>query len=419
MPHDKDQTHWHEPAGAKKAGFGEFRKQPTPYDAFMQSEGIPVFRDIGIGKVQNLPLMPWKRTGGRGHFIQLYGTETKWGCFVVEVPPRGALHPQKHMYEEIYLVVEGRGTTEVWQEGDTKKHVFEWQAGSMFSIPLNAWFRIVNAGSGSALLLAGNTAPNVLNMLNNVDAVFANDFIFRERFAGADILGADDFFKARDEIEPDPVRGLAMRRTNFIPDVVNCDLPLDNRRSLGWRRVEPFMTGNCFYFWIGQHENGRYSKAHAHTSAAVLICLKGKGYTYSWPERIGERPWERGHAKEVQRLDYEPVGLVTAAPGGARWYHQHFSSGSEPLRLTAWFGPHNPGRDPGAPGAKHTDYTAIDVNEGGTAIPYWMEDPYLRTEYEATLRANGVENRMDPGWYDKPSGGSKGEVVASRADARE
>jgi len=127
MPHDKDQTHWHEPSGNKKAGFGEFRKQPTPYDAFMESEGLPVFRDIGISKVQNLPLAPWKRTGGRGHFIQLLGTETKWGCFVVEVPPEGALHPQKHMYEEIYLVVEGRGTTEVWQEGDVKKHVFEWQ----------------------------------------------------------------------------------------------------------------------------------------------------------------------------------------------------------------------------------------------------------------------------------------------------
>ena len=219
----------------------------------------------------------------QGHFIQLFGTETKSGGFVVEVPPAGARHAQKHIYEEIYLVVEGRGSTEVWQEGDTKKHVFEWQAGSMFSIPMNAWFRIVNATSGGALLLAGNTAPNVLNMLNNEDAVFNNDFIFRDRFNGA-----DDFFKARDEIEPDPVRGLAMRRTNFIPDVVNCELPLDNRRSLGWRRVEPFMTNNCFYFWTGQHENGRYSKAHAHTSAAVLICLKGKGYTYSWPERIGD-----------------------------------------------------------------------------------------------------------------------------------
>ena len=406
MPHDKDLTHWHEPSGNKKAGFGTFKKQPTPYDAFMESEGIPVFRDIGISKVQNLPLFPWKRTGGKGHYIQLLGTETKWGCFVVEVPPAGALHAQKHMYEEIYLVVEGRGTTEVWQEGDTKKHVFEWQKGSMFSIPMNAWFRIVNATSGGALLLAGNTAPNVLNMINNVDAVFNNPYVFRDRFNGA-----DDFFKPKDDIEPDPVRGLAMRRTNFIPDVMNCELPLDNRRSPGWRRVEPFMTNNQFYFWIGQHEQGRYSTAHAHTSAAILICLKGKGYTYTWPERSGETPWQDGKAEQVRRVDYEPVGLVTAAPGGARWYHQHFSAGPEPLRLTAWFGPHNPGRDPGAPGSKHVDYTAMSITEGGTSIPYWMEDPHLRAEYEADLKANGIASRMDPKLYEKPEG-----VEAKKSD---
>ena len=341
MPHDKDQTHWHEPSGQRKAGFGEFRKQPTPYDAFMEAEGIPVYRGLGLRRVHDLPLVPWKRKGGRGHFIQLYGTETKWGCYVVEVPPGGALNAEKHLYEEIFLVVEGRGTTEVWQEGDTKKHVFEWQKGSMFSIPINAWYRLVNATSGGALLIAGTTAPNVIDMLQNVDAVFNNPFVFRERFSGA-----DDFYAARDDIEPDPVRGLAMRRTNLVPDAIDCDLPLDNRRSVGWRRVEPFMTGNCFYFWIGQHELGRYSKAHAHTSAAVLICLKGEGYTYTWPERLGTTPWQDGHADKVQRLDYEPFGMVTAAPGGARWYHQHFSVGSEPFRLTAWFGPHNPGRDP-------------------------------------------------------------------------
>src|SRR5260221_6244078 len=70
MPHEKDQTHWHEPTGTRKAGFGEFKKQPTPYDAFMESEGIPVFRGIGIRKVQDLPLAPWKRTGGLGPYIQ-------------------------------------------------------------------------------------------------------------------------------------------------------------------------------------------------------------------------------------------------------------------------------------------------------------------------------------------------------------
>ena len=146
------------------------------------------------------------------------------------------------------------------------------------------WHRIVNASSAPALLLGGTTAPNLLNLINNVDVLFNCPYEFRDRFSGA-----DDFYKYKDDIEPDPVRGLAMRRTNFVPDIVNCDLPLDNRRSPGWRRVEPFMTGNTFYLWIGQHENGRYSKAHAHTSAAVLICLKGKGYTYTWPERSASR----------------------------------------------------------------------------------------------------------------------------------
>ena len=39
--------------------------------------------------------------------------------------------------------------------------------------------------------------------------------------------------------------------------------------------------------------------------------------------------------------------------------------------------------------------------EGGSAIPYWMEDPYIRAEYTDILRREGVENRMDPQFYDK------------------
>ncbi len=52
MPHDvpgkHDGVHWHEPSGSKRAGFGEFKKQPTPYDAFMEAEGIPCFRGNGV-----------------------------------------------------------------------------------------------------------------------------------------------------------------------------------------------------------------------------------------------------------------------------------------------------------------------------------------------------------------------------------
>ena len=35
------------------------------------------------------------------------------------------------------------------------------------------------------------------------------------------------------------------------------------------------------------------------------ICLKGKGYTYTWPDRLGTTPWQDGKADEVLRQDYE------------------------------------------------------------------------------------------------------------------
>jgi hypothetical protein len=60
-----------------------------------------------------------------------------------------------------------------------------------------------------------------MNLFDNTDYVFNCPYMFRERFSGG-----EDYFKPREEIEPDPVRGLAMRRTNLIPDVVRCELPL-------------------------------------------------------------------------------------------------------------------------------------------------------------------------------------------------
>ena len=55
------------------------------------------------------------------------------------------------------------------------------------------------------------------------------------------------------------------------------------------------------------------------------------------------------------------------------------------------------------PGEKDTDEGAIDVTEGGTAIPYWLEDPFLRREYEETLRKEGVASQMDPALYVAPA----------------
>src|SRR5437588_738854 len=304
--HDVTSEHWHEPEGRKNAGYGAWKRPNTPYDDFMEAQGIPIFRGIGVKRVQDMPLKRWNRMGGNGTFIQLYGTEGKWGCYVIEVPGAGALNPERHMYEEIMVVVEGRGTTEIWTDDQKKPHTFEWQRGSMFSIPLNCWHRIVNAASSPALILVPST--------------------------------------------------------------------------------------------------GRYSKAHAHMSSAVLVCLKGKGYTYTWPRTDGMTPWKDGKTQNIYRQDYEPVGIVTAAPYGGDWFHAHFGISKEPLRLIGWYGPNNHRKDKaGVPGEKDTDEGAIDVTEGGTAIPYWLEDPFLRREYEETLGKEGVKSQMADELYRAPA----------------
>lgn len=402
MPHDLPEEHlhpWTEPTdNKKKSGLGTFKRPKLPYDLWMESQEIPVFRGLGVQRCQDLPLEPWKLYGGKGSFIQLWGTEGLWGSFVLEVPGAGATNPVKHLYEQQFLVIEGRGTTEVWEDGlESKKHIFEWQPGSMFAIPLNARYRLINASSQPAKLLGGSLAPQAFNTYRNKDFIFDCPFAFRDRFDP----NSEDYFKPNDDIYADPVRGLAMKQTNVLPDVINCELPLDNRRSPGYRRIEPHMASNRFYLWIGQHETGRYSKAHYHGSAAVLICVKGKGYTYTWPKELGTTPWQDGKADKVLRQDYEPVGMVSAAPMSGDWFHQHFGVSAEPLRLTAWFGPNNArGRRPGVPGAKQKDVGAIDIRAGGNAIPYDMEDPFLREEYEATLAENGAKSRMEPELYD-------------------
>ena len=313
-------THWHEPTGSKRAGFGKFGRPKTPYDLFMESEGIPIFRDIGVSKVQNLPLAPWKRLGGRGTYIQLYGTEGKWGCYVVEVPGAGALNPEKHLYEEIYLrrrrPRHHRGLARRRQQAP-RVRMAEGLA------VLDSGQRHGTASSTPArrrrCCSAGTTAPNVMNLINNVDAIFNSPYQFRDRFSGA-----DDFYKYKDDIEPDPVRGLAMRRTNFIPDIVNCDLPLDNRRSPGYRRVEPFMTGNTLLSLDRPaRERPLFQGARAHLGGGADL-PQGQGLHLHLAGALGVTPWKDGHADEVKRVDYEPVGMVSAAPGGARWYPPAF-----------------------------------------------------------------------------------------------
>ncbi len=383
-----------EPSEGEWAGAKRYSRTATAYERLMEQEGIPLYRGIGARDVRELALAAWERTGGRGAFLQPDGTDGVSGHYVVEIPAREALKPERHLYEELYLVIEGHGAAEVWQEGSARKHIFEWQPGSLFSPPANAWHRLYNTTGEPALLMGATTAPHLINIFQNYRFIFENPFAFSDRYADN-----EDFFKPKDDILASPDSQRAELRTNFIADVARMYLPLDNQRSPGYRRVAPKMGGNATWnsTFLAEHGSGRYSKAHAHASGAVLICLGGRGYTYTWPTSLGTQPWATGKGDEVRRQDYVPGGLVSAAPGGGDWFHQHFGVGKEPLRILALI---TTGLRPGQ-GAAGEEIVSrnLDLQEGGQSIAYRDEDPHIRQEYETELEKEGVEFRMPAAVY--------------------
>jgi hypothetical protein len=54
---------------------------------------------------------------------------------------------------------------------------------------------------------------------------------------------------------------------------------------------------------------------------------------------------------------------------------------------------------PGVPGEAMADVWAMDIDKGGKAVPYHLEDPYIRKEYEETLAKEGVPSRMEDKLY--------------------
>jgi hypothetical protein len=184
-----------------------------------------------------------------------------------------------------------------------------------------------------------------------------------------------------------------------LPDIVNCELPLDNHRAPGFRRIEPRMGGRFFMF-IGEYPAGRYSTAHYHESGAALLCVKGGGYTFNWPVAEGPRPWANGRADTVETIEYAAGGIVSAAPGGGNWFHQHFGASRTPMRTLAFIG--------GLPGqmlygtsrgGRTVPHMNDTLENGGNSISYRHEDPFIKKEYARRLAALGVPLDMPDRLY--------------------
>ena len=62
------------------------------------------------------------------------------------------------------------------------RRTVQWKAGAVIGPPLNTWRQHRNRGAAPARLLAISNAPVVIDLFHNLDFVFNNDYVFRDRY---------------------------------------------------------------------------------------------------------------------------------------------------------------------------------------------------------------------------------------------
>ena len=344
----------------------KIRKVNT-YEEWLKQEGIPVVRDYSVKDLLQVPLVPWKRKGGKGAFINLVGSEQQIDSYLCEIPPGGSLKPQRHLYEEVILILDGRGATTIWAPGG-RKHTFEWQRGSLFSPPLNVWHQHFNGqGDRPARYLGVTLAPITMNLFHDIDFVFNTDYLFKGRYNGQ-----EDFFSSKGKKYAERVW-----ESNFIPDVFLFVLKEHfKERGAGGTNINFEMSADIMNPHISEFPVGTYKKAHRHGPGAHIVILNGAGYSMIWPEG-GERI----------KIDWQQHSLF-APPD--RWFHQHFNTGAEPARYLAV----KAGGAGKYEGIRKHYKTTTSISEGGDQIEYNEEDPEIRTLYKQELAKAGASWKM-------------------------
>ena len=149
----------------------------SPYEQWKEAEGLPTYRGLFVKNLYDLELSPWKSSGeGSAAFLNLEGTGGFNDSYVAEIPAGKSLKAHRHLFEETIYILKGQGATSVWIDPN-RKETFEWQEGSYFSIPMNAWHEHHNAsGLDSARYIAMTSAPRVIDTFNNYEFVFENPF---------------------------------------------------------------------------------------------------------------------------------------------------------------------------------------------------------------------------------------------------
>ena len=194
----------------------------SPFLEFCDAEGLPVITGYGVEDLRTVPLGHWERLGGPAAYCHLAGSQGFVGSLIGEIPPGKNLKPTRHLYEELILILEGRGATQFWCEKTNQTILLEWQAGSLFSPPLNVKHQHFNGSATEPVrFVAPNNAPIIFNAFASPEFIFNTPYEFTDRFSGQ-----NNYFSS--EIKEGEFEDTSI---NFISDVYALPLTKYPRRG--------------------------------------------------------------------------------------------------------------------------------------------------------------------------------------------
>jgi mannose-6-phosphate isomerase-like protein (cupin superfamily) len=351
-----------------------------PYKEWVEREGIPVSEGISLDLFE-VPTGDWPRYGAKGAIAHFRGSGDSCNMFVLEIKAGASTLPQQHLYEEIYFVLEGRGSTQL-EFLDGGKRSFEWGPRSFFAIPLNAKHRHFNAsGTQRALLATTTTLPIVMNIFHNEDFVFGTPFAFTDR------TGKDEYYSGEGDLHL-IAPGSNIWETNFVPDLGTIELTEWGDRGPGSTNINFVLADGIMHAHISEIAPATYKKAHRHNAGLHVMTLSGNGYSLLWDD---------GQA-DFTRVDWK-FGVVF--PPCEMQFHQHFVTSNEASRYvaTGFGGIRYPTTDLRrslwAGDADKKNAFSRSIKEGGNQIEYEDQDPRIHQIWLEEMRKHGIAPKFE------------------------
>ena len=353
-----------------------------PYLDWCAAEGVPIAGGIALD-LFSVDVGDWARIGAKGAIVNFNGRGDFTNMFLSELPAGGSTTQQQHLYEEVFFVLDGRGSTQV-ELGDGTRRSFEWGPRSFFAVPLNAKHRHFNgSGSQRARLVSTSNFPLMINTFHCEEFIFGGvQFSFTDRF------GKREHYAGEGELHL--IRqGNNVWETNFVPDMAELPLTDYSDRGPGSSNIKFVLADGLMYAHMSEIAPATYKKGHRHMEGVHVLTLTGGGYSLLW--------WEG--ETDFTRVDWK---YGTVFPPLENQFHQHFVTSQEPSRYVAtaigslrypWTKRQRDFNFAGKDGKKHGSTRSI--KDGGGQIEYEDQDPRIHQIWLEEMRKAGVTPRFE------------------------